>query len=79
MMLTRISHKKFTVIADMLVTTALSSKNVLNASGTFPRIFLRMPCINRHLHNLVTIPREKIVLILVRFIKQGLFLFLSFK
>ena len=59
--LTRISHQKSTRMADILTTTAFCSKNVLInvLFSTSPRIFLRKPCICKHLHNHATIPGEK--------------------
>ncbi len=57
--LSRIFHEKSIPMTDLLNSTALYSKNVLNVlSSTISLIFLHMPCRINHFHHLITKSRE---------------------
>ncbi len=57
--LTRIFHEKSIPMMDLLNSTALYSKNVLNVlSSTISLIFLHMPCRINHFHHLITKSHE---------------------
>ncbi len=59
MFLTRIIHEKSIPMMDLLNSTALYSKNVLNVlSSTISLIFLHMPCRINHFHHLITKSHE---------------------